>query len=806
MSVTPHRASLSHTATVAICGNPNCGKTTIFNGITGLRQKVANYPGVTVEKVTGHFQVPSYPDLKLTLVDIPGSYSLAALSPDEYIAARAMFGGFDGEARPDLIICVIDATNLERGLYFLFQVLQIGQPVVVALNMIDVVLRRGQRIHANKLSRLLGGIPVVPVVGNRGTGINKLKKAVAETLESPGSAKRDWYDPLTEEVLTELMAISDEGNHTKAEYLRILFDKGGPAEREFLRGEYGRKRAVLDIGRKRLTDHFGSLSAAETAPLTSKAADLCHQVLTVKPVRRRSAAERADRVLLHPLFGLVILVLVVTLIFQSIFTLAQPLMNLIDSLFTDLATQVDLVMTEGPLQSLLVDGVIGGVGSVLIFIPQIVILFLFVAILEDSGYMPRAAFLVDRIFRWCGLSGKSFIPMLSSFACAVPGIMATRTIENRKLRFLTIMVAPLMSCSARLPVYTIMIVAFIPYRSYLGLFNSQGLVLASMYLLGILVAAIVSIILSKTVLRPEPGSFLMEMPAYRIPTPRSVFLRVFNGVWLFVLRAGTIILAIMVLIWALSYYPRSEQIAHDFESSRRSMAETHMTQLASLEERLSVIAADQSESKRAAIENLEQRVSTATSEPELAAIQAEYLAGVPGDSILVWLIVQQKRVTLSYERELLALSNEQAGASLRNSYFGRIGRHVEPLFGPLGWDWRITMAALASFPAREVIVATLGTIFNLGSEVDEASSSLIDKMRQATWEEGPRMGEPLFTPAVALSIMVFFALCCQCGATLVVIYKETNGWLYPLASFVYMTVLAYLAAIVVYQVFSGLGA
>ena len=444
----------------------------------------------------------------------------------------------------------------------------------------------------------------------------------------------------------------------------------------------------------------------------------------------RSYSERLDRFILHPVLGPVILVVVLLTMFQSVFAWAEPVMAFIDGFFGSLAGLVESAMPAGPLRSLLTDGVIGGVGSVIVFLPQIVILFVFISILEDSGYLPRAAFLADRLFSWCGLSGKSLIPLLTSFACGVPGIMATRTIDDRRVRLTTILVAPLMSCSARLPVYSIMIAAFIPYRTVLGIFNLQGLALAAMYFLGVFVAVIVSLVMSRFVHRRARGSFLMEMPAYRMPTLAVVGMRVWTRARMFLVRAGTIILAITIIIWALSYYPRGDT---------QPPAET-----AALQESVS---------------------------------------------------------SPSAEAENLSAASRQ----LRNSYLGRAGRFLEPVFRPLGWDWKITVGALASFPAREVIIATLGTIYNLDDTGSENRQSLVTRLREARWDHGPKLGQPVFGPAVALSIMVFFALCAQCAATLVTIRQETGRWIYPVATFAYMTTLAYVGALVVYQVFSRLG-
>ena len=790
---------------VAVCGNPNCGKTTIFNAITGLHQKVANYPGVTVEKISGQFRLSSHPDKTFTLVDIPGTYSLSAFSPDEYIATQALSGRIKGEKQPDIVICLIDATNLERGLYLLFQVLQIGRPVVVGLNMIDLVEKRGLRIDYEKLSGALGGIPVIPLVGSKGRGIEDLKQEIAHLVDNPYQSSPTVNHQLLEQSIAELMASADNGHRTRAEYIRILLDVNGPAEREFLRTNGKAMRPVLEEYRRRLVDHFGSLTAAETMNYTQRATEVYGEVVGKSGAEARSFSKKVDRFMLHPVFGPIFLVILMTLMFQSIFSWAQPLMDGIDMVFSALANLVRSNMAAGPLQSLLADGVIGGVGSVLVFLPQIMILFIYIALLEDSGYMPRAAFIVDRAFKWCGLSGKSFIPMLSSFACAVPGIMATRTIEDRKLRFLTIMVAPLMTCSARLPVYTIMIAAFIPHRTYLGVFNSQGLVLTSLYLLGIITAVFVSYVLKKTMFKTERGSFIMEMPSYKLPTLRSLFIRVFNRGRQFVTRAGTIILAITIIIWALSYYPRSTEVAAQYQTRRNEVAGRLETQLNGVNADIATLLATSPQYNSEMVTAINARLDKVSSAGELSTAISEITTANPGQADLVKLLAQRRRFELAAEGSLAQLNAREAGDNLRHSYFARMGRAIQPVFRPLGWDWKITMAVISSFPAREVIIATLGTTFNLGGEVDEKSATLVEKMQQAKWDGGDRAGLALFNPAVALSIMVFFALCCQCGATVVTIRQETAGWIYAAFVFGYMTVLAYVGALVTYQIASWAG-
>ncbi|HOP07970.1 MAG TPA: ferrous iron transport protein B [candidate division Zixibacteria bacterium] len=799
-------SAVKATHTIAICGNPNSGKTTIFNAITGLSQKVGNYPGVTVDKVSGMFSLGKDDPRRFELVDIPGTYSLAAFSPDEYIAVAALCGSVKDVPEPDALICVVDATNLERGLYFVLQTLQIGRPVVMALNMIDLARKRGLKIDFEKLSAELGGMPVVPVIGTKSEGIAELKKVAVELTEKGRHKPDRCFDETTEGVLDELDSIGHHSSPNRAELIRVLFDEGGPAEKHFLddvKAADGDNAVALDrlrAGRLRIKEKYGALHVAESQKLTGQASAIYHAAVTSLAVRRKTRSELLDKFLLNPFFGPIFLLIMMSLVFQSIFTWAEPFMDLIDSGFGILAGLVENHMADGPLRSLLTDGVIGGVGSVLVFLPQIIILFLFIALLEDSGYMSRAAFLVDRMFRWCGLSGKSFIPMLSSFACSVPGIMATRTIEDRKLRFITIMVAPLMPCSARLPVYAIMIAAFVPARTYLGIIKLQGLVLTALYMLGIVVAVLVSFIMQKVLFKAERGTFIMEMPSYKLPTFRSVFIRVVNRSKSFVARAGTVIFAITILIWALSYYPRPKEQLAEFAEKEAVVNEDMMAEQTNMEERVYGLTAGLSDPAREQLQMLSEQVQSAENIDELNTMSREATPDL--DPAVVDLVVQQRRSLLEHQARLTRLSNEQSGELLRNSYFGRIGRTVEPAFRPLGWDWRITMAVLASFPAREVIIATLGTIYNLGTDVDEESVTLVDKMRQATWEEGEWRGARVFTVPVALSIMVFFALCCQCGATVVTVRQETRSWMYAAGLFLYMTVLAYVLAFCTFQIAS----
>ncbi len=790
---------------VAVCGNPNCGKTTIFNHITGLNQHVGNYPGVTVERIIGKFSLAKDPSKKYSLIDIPGTYSLAAFTPDEYIAASSLFGEIKNDSPPNVIIAVLDATDLERSFYLLLQILQTNLPIVVAVNMIDIAKKRGIDVDCQKLSNLLGGIPVLPVVGNKGTGVQEVKEKAVELLNSPKRIPEKIYCPSTEGLLDKLKENFGDEKRSRAHYARIIFDTDGEAEKRFIKEVGEDATRILKDGRKKIIDENGFLSQAETSSLTKKSEFLYADTVTSDKEKKSTRTEKIDKFVLHPVIGPILLVLMMYFVFQSIFSWAEPIMNMIDGFFGILSGYVEASMVEGPLRSLITDGIIGGVGSVLIFIPQIVILFLFIALLEDSGYMPRAAFLVDRMFRWCGLSGKSFIPMLSSFACAVPGIMATRTIEDKKLRFITILVAPLMTCSARLPVYAIMISAFLPYKSYYGIVNLQGLTLTMLYLLGIVVAVIVSFILKKTILKTEVGTFLMELTSYKIPTLKSIFIRVFNRAKHFIIRAGTVIMAITIIIWALSYYPHVESNSAELQAKQerieQSMELNKKSTIADIDE----LANGFDFIQRVKVNKLMKTIDMFTSVGSLDTM----IIKIHGLNLDYTDVINRyskfQRFNLHAQLKIDNLSNEAAGHQIRNSYLGKMGKTIEPLFKPLGWDWKITMSVLASFPAREVIIAVLGTIYNLGTDVNEESSSLIDKMRQAKWEDGDKVGQPVFTVAVAISIMVFFALCCQCGATLVTIKQETGTWAYPAFVFTYMTVLAYICSFLSYQFFTMVG-
>jgi ferrous iron transport protein B len=734
-------ATDARTPTIALIGNPNTGKSTLFSALAGVHQRVGNYPGVTVEKKVGHV---FHEGRKWALVDLPGTYSLAPRSPDEMVAVDVLTGRRNDVDPPSAVLCVVDAGNLERNLYLVSQVLGMGLPTVVALNMMDVAQKRGVRIDLARLSDRLG-IPVVPVQANRRVGVPEVLKALNAVMHRPVPDPECPFPPAFREEVDRLRsAFEQNGRKVPPRYFveRLLLDRDGSIESSLFSNPSDAVHVELREARERLARNGCPVPAVEAVSRYGWVANMVGGLVDQPAERTLGTTDRIDRILTHRLWGTLIFAGLMLIVFQAIFRWSKWPMDGIDLIIGAIKTWVESLMLKGPLRSLLANGVIGGVGSVLVFLPQIFFLFFFIAILEDCGYMARAAYLMDRLMVRLGLSGKSFIPLLSSFACAIPGVMATRVIENRRDRLTTILIAPLMSCSARLPVYALLIAAFIPDQSLIrGVVGLQALTMFCMYTLGIATAAIVALILKRTLLKGATPPFVMELPAYKWPSPRLVLHRMFERGWSFVRRAGTMILAVAIIVWAATYYPHDQKaVEGPFEAEKNQ-----------LEARLAALPKDSDER-----EPIDQRLSK--------------------------------------------ISNQIAGEYTRRSYLGRAGRYVEPLVRPLGWDWRIGCAAIASFPAREVVVATLGVIFDLGEETDDSESSrnrLSDALHAATWEGTSR---PLFNVPVALSLMVFFALCAQCAATLVVIKRETNSWLWPLFTFSYMTTLAYFAAMVTYQV------
>ncbi|MGY8732095.1 MAG: ferrous iron transport protein B [Pirellulales bacterium] len=696
---------------VALLGNPNTGKSSLFNALVGGQQQVGNYPGATVEKFVGRC---AHEGRELAITDLPGLYSLNPASPDEQIAVDILLTPNVADMQVmDVVVCVLDASNLVRNLYLTTQVLELGIPAVVALNMMDVAAQAETTIDVEQLSAALG-VPVVVTHGSRKQGIDELRSAIASATVV-ATTKVTFSDPVEAAIASATAATADQAVacHRRCflNELALSTDVELCGDEQVESKQTTNFSAALDLCKQQF-DAAGDRISMEPIARYAWINQVVSSVVECRDTEHSLVRRRwLDRVLIHPFSGSLIFLATLTLLFQAVFSWSGPAMDLIGALFAWLGSGVESLIAEGMLRSLIVDGLIAGIGGVVIFLPQILILFFFIGLMEDFGYMARAAYLMDNVMSKVGLSGKSFIPLLSSFACAIPGIMAARSIKNRNDRLATMLIAPLMSCSARLPVYILITAACIPERQVFGgWISQQALVLVSMYLLGIVVAICVAWILKKTILKGETPVFVMELPSFKMPSISIVSRKMFQQGMDFVKQAGTLILACTVLIWALAYFPRSEETV------------------------------------------------------ELSATQT-------------------------------------SGIQLRNSYLGRAGQAIEPVVRPLGWDWKIGIAVLASFPAREVVVGTMGVIYNLGDEEDEASEGLRDHLKNARWDHDPT--KPVFTVPVGLSIMVFFALCAQCVSTLAVLKKETQSWRWPLFTFVYMTVLAYVAAWVTFVVASN---
>lgn len=720
--------------TVALVGNPNAGKSTLFNALSGLRQHVGNYPGVTVEMKKGHFTVG---ERRIELIDLPGTYSLAARSPDEMVAVDLLLGRRPEEPRPDVVVSIVDASNLDRHLYLTTQLMELGVPVVLAVNMTDVAEGQGIRIDYEALAKATG-LAVVPIQANTGGGLDRLRDVIATSGNSTVPTHGPDLPPVLYREAEGLFPPGSNGDVPPFLARRLLLDVGGYAE-TWLGAKYGPELVNrLAAARERMTSGGCPIPVGEAKARYAWVREVTAKSVTKPAERKVTWTDRLDKVLTHRVWGSLVFFALMFGVFQAIFVGAEPLMDLIDDGTALIGDKVEALMSPGPLRSLLKDGIVTGVGGVIKFLPQILILFAFLAVLEDCGYMARAAFLMDRLMSRCGLSGKSFIPLLSSVACAIPGIMATRTIENRRDRIATIVVAPLMSCSARLPVYALLIGAFLTegYARWV-----PGLALFGMYAIGFIVAPLVAWALRGTLLRGETPVFVMELPLYKRPSIVAVFRRMLDAGWAFVRRAGTLILASMVLVWALLYFP------------------THGPDGASYPERIAELK-EKGDGEKGEEEKKEESPEQAAAKHEMNRLSAEWK---------------------------------------ENSYLGQAGKAMEPVFKPLGWDWKLGMAALASFPAREVIVGTLGIIYEQG-EVDAGDDRQRDELGSALrneWKDDPIRGK--YGVPVALSVMVFFALCCQCASTLAVIRRETKSWGWTVFTFAYMTGLAYVAAFATFQ-------
>ncbi|MCC7377093.1 MAG: ferrous iron transport protein B [Verrucomicrobiales bacterium] len=741
MMAAPSAASAASTRDfwVVLTGNPNCGKTTLFNALTGMHAKVGNYAGVTVERKEGRLRGTA-PHLKISILDLPGAYSLSPQSLDEEVARDVLFQRLPEVPAPSVVVVVVDASNLERNLYYATQVIELGYPTVIALNMVDVARDLGMEIDVDALSQHLG-VPVVPTVASRREGLDKIRSEIFRLAHAPttpadsmAAPKRFLQVPgILESEVRQLVLLlqklfPERARRAESEAMLLLSDRKALSFSPVGTAYPGEVTVLVESARQRLDAAGVDWSSAAIEARYAQVGEIHSAVVGETLMEGETLSDRIDRVATHRWVGPLLFVGLMFVMFQAIFTLAEWPMGWIEGWVGNFGSWVGKVMPSGDLRNLLIDGVIAGVGAVLVFLPQILLLFLFLSLLEDTGYMARAAFLMDRLMSKVGLHGKSFIPLLSSFACAIPGIMATRTIETPKDRLVTILVAPLMSCSARLPVYTVLIAACIPSVVLFGFVRLSALTLLAMYLLGISVAIGMAWFFKKTLLRGKAPLLIMELPPYKRPSVRVVLRHMWDRSMIFIRRAGTVILVINMVLWVLATYPRSAQ--HE-------------------------------------------------SEAVAARVQADSVAD-----------------PVEREARLAALDNALASDRLRGSFAGLLGRAIEPIIQPLGFDWKIGIGIVSSFAAREVFISTMSTVYSVGNDdADSDRRGLVEVMRSQRREDG----RPIYTPLTGVTLMVFYVFALQCVSTIAIVRRETNGWYWPCFQWVYMTVLAWTLAFITYQ-------
>ncbi len=696
--------TLQKTINIALVGNPNCGKSSLFNCLTGLKQQVGNFPGVTVDKLTGTATINNA--LKAHITDLPGTYSLYPKRQDEWVVYKVLLG-LDDVVKPDLIILIADASNLKRNLLFCSQIIDLKIPMVIGLTMMDIAKNKGTKIDIPALERELG-MPIVAINPRKNIGIPALKKAVQLVTENQYHKANTDFIPI-ETIGGKALAKVKEKYQTQNNYkaLHLLMHHNELFE------ELDNKKFFTQLE----TDYpinKTKLQAEEILLRFAKIKQVMQQsVVETDALQKNIFTQKIDKLLLHKTWGYVILITVLLLLFQSVFWLAQYPMDGIEWLFAKLSGSLSSVLVHNNWTDLLINGILAGLSGILVFVPQIMILFALITLLEDTGYMARISFLSDRLMRKVGLNGKSIVPMISGFACAVPAIMSARNIDNKKERLLTILVTPLMSCSARLPVYSILIALVIPKTYILGFVSTQGIVMLGLYLLGVVLALLISYLFSRLITIKERSYFLLELPIYRAPRWSNMVNTMVLKAKIFVLEAGKVIMIISILLWALSSFGPSNRIAI-----------------------------------------IETKYATLTQQPQLNS-----------DSL----------ATL--------MSKEK----LENSYAGIMGKAIEPAIKPLGYDWRIGIALLTSFAAREVFVGTMATLYSVGNTPQQGQSTLTQKMKNATLSNG----KPVYTVASGVSLMVFYALAMQCMSTLAIVKRETKTWKWPIVQLLYMTVLAY---------------
>jgi ferrous iron transport protein B len=697
---------------IALIGNPNSGKSSLFNALTGLNQKVGNFPGVTVDKKTGISQLS--PDFAAKIIDLPGTYSLYPKRGDEWVTYKVLLGQ-DAEVKADMVVLLVDASNLKRNLLFCSQIIDLKIPVVVALTMMDLAAKKGIEIDVNGLERELG-IPVVQVNPRKNKGISLLKKVIAQTAQQLyHSPVRDFIpnrslaNQAVEDVKDFFPQISD---YTAIHYLinHEHFDFDPSTQDRIEKIEVNHTFNHTRVQAEEIMQRYSRIKQV-----------MQHTVSEPDPLQKTLFTERLDNILLHRRWGYLILLGVLFMLFQSVFWLAQFPMDGIDWTFSQVRGWLGGVLPDGWFSDLVVNGALAGLSGILVFVPQIMILFGLITILEDTGYMARISFLTDKLMRTVGLNGKSVMPMISGFACAVPAIMSTRNIENRKERLLTILITPLMSCSARLPVYTILVSLVIPKNKVFGLLSLQGLVMMGLYLLGLLMALVVSYVAKWFIRMQEKSFFILELPVYRAPRWKNIIITMVNKAKIFVTDAGKVIIVISLILWALSSFGPTGRM--------RAVADHY-----------------------------------------------------------------QQEIRL-HPQQSAQLNKDKSAALLENSYAGILGKTIEPVIKPLGYDWKIGIALITSFAAREVFVGTMATLYSVEGGKEADRQTLRERMEKASRPDGSKV----YTLATGMSLMIFYAFAMQCMSTLAVVKRETRTWKWPMIQLVYMTCLAYVMSLLVYQ-------
>jgi ferrous iron transport protein B len=696
---------------IALVGNPNSGKSSLFNALTGLHQKVGNFPGVTVDKKTGDLSVGPY---DTTLIDLPGTYSFYPKREDEWVAYRVLMG-VDEQVKTDVILLVADASNLKRNLLFCSQIIDLKIPVVLALTMNDLAAKKGIKIDVAGLQEDLG-IPVVAVDARKNKGLSALKEVIKEIIETPRSRTQESFidnKNLAVEAIDEFKTLyPTHSDYAALHYL--MHHETFPLEAEM-------QETIEKIEIKHNFNHTKTQAAEILQRYTRIQQIMKRRVTEPDPTEKKKRTDRLDNIFLHRVGGYFILLTVLFLLFQSVFWMAKFPMEGIEWIFTNITTYLNTVLPAAWWQDLLVNGIIAGMGGIVVFVPQIMILFGIITLLEDTGYMARISFLSDKLMRKVGLNGKSVMPMISGFACAVPAIMSARNIENKKERLLTILVTPFMSCSARLPVYTILISLVIDEKMYFGFLSLQGLVMMGLYLLGIVMALLASFVLKLFIKIKEKSYFILELPVYRAPRWGNIGMTMLQKAKIFVTDAGRVIMIISIVLWFLSSYGPSQK---------------------------------------------------------MDTLQKNYEAAVQANPSNTAVLEKQ------YHTDKLA-----------NSYAGILGKQIEPVIQPLGYDWKIGIALVTSFAAREVFVGTMATLYSV--EEDD-NTSLREKLNAAVWPDGRKV----YSLAAALSLMIFYVLAMQCMSTLAIVKRETGTWKWPVVQFFMMTGLAYVLSWITYTIAS----